>query len=66
MKCEWEEVTLGSCVSTLGDGLHGTPKYANDGEYAFINGNNLVNGKIIIKLTPKKLVKLNLKNIKNR
>ena len=64
MKCEWEEVTLGSCVSTLGDGLHGTPKYANDGEYAFINGNNLVNGKIIIKPDTKKVGKVEFEKYK--
>ncbi|MDQ7816938.1 MAG: restriction endonuclease subunit S [Melioribacteraceae bacterium] len=36
-------------VSVLGDGLHGTPKYDDNGEYYFINGNNLSNGKIVIK-----------------
>jgi type I restriction enzyme S subunit len=29
--------------------LHGTPKYNKHGEYHFINGNNLSEGKIIIK-----------------
>ncbi|MBP3608323.1 MAG: restriction endonuclease subunit S [Treponema sp.] len=46
---EWKEVRLEECVSLLGDGLHGTPKYTENGEYAFINGNNLINGKIVIK-----------------
>ena len=32
----------------IGDGLHGTPKYSENGVYAFINGNNFVNNKIII------------------
>ena len=40
---------LGEVVSVLGDGLHGTPNYSNDGGYYFINGNNIRNGKIIIK-----------------
>ena len=46
---EWKEVLLNDIVTKLGDGLHGTPKYKNDGEYFFVNGNNLGSGKIIIK-----------------
>ena len=46
---EWEKTTLEKCTDILGDGLHGTPKYTDGGEYAFINGNNLVNGEILIK-----------------
>lgn len=45
---EWVKINLDFAVSKLGDGLHGTPKYS-DGEYYFINGNNLGDGKIIIK-----------------
>ena len=32
----------------IGDGLHGTPQYAENGQYPFINGNNLSDGKIVI------------------
>ena len=46
---EWKEVTLGEVSSKIGDGLHGTPKYNDEGSYYFINGNNLNCGKIIIK-----------------
>ena len=46
---EWKEVTLGEISSKIGDGLHGTPKYDDEGPYYFINGNNLNCGKIIIK-----------------
>lgn len=46
---EWKEVTIEDVVSVLGDGLHGTPIYDDKGEYYFINGNNLSNGKIVIK-----------------
>ena len=46
---EWKEVTLGEISSKIGDGLHGTPKYDDEGSYYFINGNNLNCGKIIIK-----------------
>lgn len=31
----------------VGDGLHATPKYDLNGDFFFINGNNLKNGKII-------------------
>jgi type I restriction enzyme S subunit len=51
---EWKETTLSDVVSILGDGLHGTPQYDNDGEYYFINGSNLSNGKIIIKENTKR------------
>jgi type I restriction enzyme, S subunit len=44
----WKEVMLQDVVTILGDGLHGTPKYDENGEYYFINGSNLSNGKIVI------------------
>ena len=44
----WEEVQLKDIVSILGDGLHGTPEYSEDGEYYFVNGNNLNEGSITI------------------
>lgn len=53
----WAETTLESCVSLLGDGIHGTPEYTEGGEYAFINGNNLSEGKIIIKPDTKRVNK---------
>ncbi len=49
----WEWGRLGNLVSLLGDGLHGTPMYSNTGDYYFINGNNLINGQIIIKKNTK-------------
>lgn len=52
---EWETITLEECTDVLGDGLHGTPKYTADGEYAFINGNNFVNGEILIKKDTKRV-----------
>ena len=33
-------------VCKIGDGLHSTPIYDNNGSYYFINGNNLENGRI--------------------
>ena len=55
---EWEKYTLGEDITTkLGDGLHGTPIYDDSGEYYFINGNNLVNGKIEVNSKTKKVSK---------
>lgn len=45
----WKMTTLGEVADKIGDGLHGTPKYSNNGEYYFINGNNIENGRIAIK-----------------
>ncbi|OFX20536.1 MAG: hypothetical protein A2033_01070 [Bacteroidetes bacterium GWA2_31_9] len=60
----WQFKKLGEVISILGDGLHGTPKYSNDGEYYFINGNNLCNGKIIIKDNTKKVSRLEFEKYK--
>lgn len=43
----WEKKRLQDCTSIIGDGLHGTPKYDEDGEYYFINGSNLTTTDII-------------------
>lgn len=51
---EWKEIALQDVATVLGDGLHGTPKYDEKGEYYFINGSNLSNGKIIIDEKTKK------------
>jgi type I restriction enzyme S subunit len=52
---DWKNVQLQDVVSKLGDGLHGTPKYDENGEYFFINGNNLVDGKVVIKENTKRV-----------
>ena len=46
----WEKKRLQDCTSIIGDGLHGTPKYNDDGDYYFINGNNLE--KTVIEIKP--------------
>jgi len=51
----WEEKALKMCSTKIGDGLHGTPKYDENGEYYFINGNNLDDGKIEISNTTKRV-----------
>lgn len=45
---DWEQRKLGDTCSEIGDGLHSTPQYDEKGPYYFINGNNLVAGKIVI------------------
>jgi type I restriction enzyme, S subunit len=51
----WVEKTIKEITSLLGDGLHGTPKYTDGGEYYFINGNNLEDGKIVFKENTKRV-----------
>jgi len=51
----WEQRKLSEGVSEIGDGLHGTPTYCDDGNVYFINGNNLVNGRIVISEDTKKV-----------
>ena len=51
----WCWCRLGEIVSILGDGIHGTPNYDISGNYYFVNGNNLNDGKIEIKSDTKKV-----------
>ena len=60
----WEWCRLSDIVSILGDGIHGTPEYCETGNYYFINGNNLDNGKIIIKDSTKKVDKTQFEKYK--
>ncbi len=46
---KWKTFLLSDISSMIGDGLHGTPKYDGNGDYYFINGNNLMNGSIVFK-----------------
>lgn len=52
---EWKEYKLGEVTSVLGDGIHGTPKYDDEGPIYFINGNNLEDGHIVLKETTKRV-----------
>lgn len=51
----WEEKTLKELTSEIGDGIHGTPKYSENGKYYFVNGNNFENGSIAIKENTKRV-----------
>jgi type I restriction enzyme, S subunit len=42
----WEVKKLGEISNKISDGIHSTPKYDDNGEYYFINGNNLTNNRI--------------------
>ena len=52
---EWKVYKIKDATSILGDGIHGTPKYDDAGPVFFINGNNLENGKIVIKENTKRV-----------
>jgi type I restriction enzyme S subunit len=52
---DWKIEILNDLTTRIGDGIHSTPKYSNNGEYYFVNGNNLVNGKIIVSNDTKKV-----------
>ena len=52
---EWEEIYLENICDKIGDGIHSTPEYSDSGDCFFINGNNLVDGKIKISELTKKV-----------
>lgn len=43
---KWQVKKLGEITDKIGDGLHSTPVYDENGDYYFINGNNLTNYKV--------------------
>jgi type I restriction enzyme S subunit len=45
----WRISRLSQLSTRIGDGLHGTPLYVDHSPYYFINGNNLVHGRIHFK-----------------
>ena len=50
-----EKYKLSDVCIEIGDGLHGTPLYDEKGDYYFINGNNLVKGRITFNTQTKKI-----------
>jgi type I restriction enzyme S subunit len=44
----WRIAKLQRLTTRIGDGLHGTPQYVDNSPHHFINGNNLVNGSIVL------------------
>ena len=61
---EWKEYKLGDITTEIGDGIHGTPNYSEDGEFYFINGNNISNGKIMIKVDTKRVNRIEFEKYK--
>ena len=61
---EWKEYKLGEITTEIGDGLHGTPIYDENGKYYFINGNNIFNGKVIIKSDTKRVSQIEFEKYK--
>jgi type I restriction enzyme, S subunit len=45
---EWEEKKLDNLANKISDGIHTTPNYDDNGNFYFVNGNNLVDGVIKI------------------
>lgn len=54
---KWEEKKLSLLTEKISDGIHTTPKYDDDGNYFFVNGNNITNGKLEINENTKKVNK---------
>jgi len=44
----WSLSSLNQLSTKIGDGIHATPKYDEAGEIPFINGNNLIDGSVVI------------------
>ena len=45
---DWDAIQLGELADSISDGIHTTPLYVDNSDYYFVNGNNLVNGRITI------------------
>lgn len=54
-KENWTVKNLKEITEAIGDGLHGTPNYVANGDCYFINGNNLIEGKIVFNKNTKKV-----------
>ena len=52
---DWTLTTLNQLSTKIGDGIHATPKYDESGTIPFINGNNLVNGRVVINENTKRI-----------
>lgn len=57
------KVKLGKFIESVGDGIHGTPIYSENGKYYFINGNCLNDGEIVLssdlpKISEKEFIKI--------
>ncbi|MCT7977151.1 restriction endonuclease subunit S [Laspinema olomoucense] len=51
----WETKNISDICTRISDGIHSTPEYSQQGEFYFINGNNLINSKIEISENTKRV-----------
>lgn len=51
----FNKLKLEDITDKIGDGIHGTPEYDDNGEFYFVNGNNLVDGDIVFKNDTKRI-----------
>jgi type I restriction enzyme S subunit len=67
---DWSVAPLSAITSEIGDGIHATPIYSSNGNYFFINGNNIRGGRIVItddtKAVNESEFKKHHKNLNNR
>jgi type I restriction enzyme S subunit len=54
-KEDWGVQKLDDLTDKISDGIHTTPNYSENGEFYFINGNNLSNGKILLNESTKRV-----------
>ncbi|WP_029822919.1 restriction endonuclease subunit S [Vibrio parahaemolyticus] len=52
---DWEEKKLSVLTTKISDGIHSTPTYDDEGDYFFVNGNNLKEGNIVIDQNTKRV-----------
>jgi len=45
---DWIKKKLSDFSDKISDGIHSTPNYSDEGGYYFVNGNNFIDGKIVI------------------
>ncbi|MCG6200035.1 restriction endonuclease subunit S [Psychromonas antarctica] len=67
---EWDAISIGDTATLIGDGIHSTPVYDSNGNYYFVNGNNINNGSIKLTENTKRVneseYQKHKKNINNR
>lgn len=52
---DWKVIPLENLSNKISDGIHTTPKYSDNGDYYFINGNNLYDSKVNFTLDNKRV-----------
>lgn len=63
---ELRKYKLSDFLESFGDGIHGTPEYNASGDYFFVNGNNLKNGKVVITNDTKRITENEYLKIRRR